>query len=93
MPGASGNIEADERAQDRPGDQLAFAADVNDSGPKGDADAQRDQQQGCGAHDRVGQGILAAERALEQRPISSDGVGSQQLEHDRPHPQRGERRQ
>ena len=82
-----GKPQANQRAQDGPGHQLSLSTDINNPGAKSNANSQRHQQQRRSADDRVGQSILAAKSTIEQCAISGDGVGPQELEHYRSHPE------
>ena len=70
------------RGEQRTGDHLALAADVDDVRPEGDGDADADQQERCRLQGRPDQGIRTAEGSREHRVESLDRIGVQPQQDD-----------
>ena len=66
-PGAKGQREP--RCQQRAGDDLPFAADVDDAGAKGDTDAEPHQEQGGGLDEGLRKAVHAAKHPGDQGSV------------------------
>ena len=84
QPGQVREGQRQPRRHQRAGDDLPFAADVDDAGAEGDADAQADQQQRRGLHEGLRQAEARPDHPPDHRRVRGQRIGLQDDQHHGP---------